>query len=115
MKKILTVSVFALLAVFAASTAFAASPWTQETTYAKKVAGKLDFGVKNLFGGWTALLPSQMGCAANNHKNCPGMCCVKSLGTGLVNAVVDTVGGALHVVTFPIPLDVPLPNDGVQI
>ncbi len=114
MKKTLKIAAFVVLAVFAAGTAFAASPWTTETTYTKKVAGKLDFGVKNLLGGWTALLPGKLPCAKNGHKNCPGMCCIKGLGMGLVDAAVYTVGGALHVATFPIPIDVPLPDNGIQ-
>ncbi len=112
-----SLKVFAVLAVallLSASTASAASPWTMETTYGKKVAGKLDFGVKNLLGGWMAILPCKSGCDVSK-EGCPGMCCAKNLGMGLVNAVVYTVGGALHVVTFPIPVDVPLPNNGIQI
>ncbi len=110
--KIMALLVVALLF---SSSAFAASPWTTEPTYGKKVAGKLDFGAKNLLGGWIALLPCHSGCAKNHYKTCPGMCCVKSLGTGVMNAVVYTVGGALHTATFFIPVDVPLPNNGVQI
>ncbi len=105
---------FVVAAILMASSAYAASPWTTEPTYQKKVAGKLDFGVKNFLGGWTALLPCHSACAMNGHKTCPGLCCVKSLGMGVVNAVVYTVGGALHTATFLIPVDVPLPDNGVQ-
>ena len=115
MKRSIKIMALLVMAVLFTSSAFAASPWTKEATYGKKVAGKLDFGVKNLLGGWMAVLPCHSRCAMNNHKNCPGVCCAKSLGMGLVNAVVYTVGGALHTATFFIPVDVPLPNDGIQI
>ena len=113
-----SLKIFALLAValLVATSAFAASPWTQETTYAKKVAGKLDYGVKNLLGGWLAILPCSSGCDVDSNAKpyCP-IHCAKKLGMGLVNAVTNTVGGALNVATFPIPVDVPIPHDGIQI
>ena len=35
---------------------------------------------------------------------------------GLYYAIADTLGGAIHLVTFPVTsLDVPLPNNGVQL
>lgn len=100
-----------------ATSVFAASPWTMEDTYGEKVAGKLDFGVKNLLGGWMAILPCKSGCDMED-KNAKPYCpvvCTKKLVKGLVNSVVYTVGGALHVVTFPVPVDIPLPNNGIQI
>jgi len=33
----------------------------------------------------------------------------------LVEATVCTIGGALQLVTFPIPADLPLPNNGVDL
>ena len=116
-----TLKVFALLAIalLAATSAFAASSWTQEDTYGKKIAGKLDYGVKNLLGGWLAVVPGvdNSGCDVDSGKDgcCPGVCCVKKMGMGLVNAVAYTVGGALNVATFPVTVDVPILNDGIQI
>lgn len=104
MKKALVVLVVA--AVFLAqAVAFAASPWTQETTYEAKAGAKLQFGLKNLVFGWTELLTKPV--AGNDVIN--------DIGTGLVNAIAYTLGGAAHTATFLIPVDVPLPNDGVQI
>ena len=114
MKRSTKVMAFMAVCLLLASSAFAASPWTTESTYKGKVAAKLDFGVKNLLGGWTELLPCNSACAKDGHKTCPAMCCAKSLGTGIVNAAIYTVGGAVHTATFLIPVDVPLPNDGVQ-
>jgi len=110
-----TMKIFVLLAValLFATSAFADS----QGTYGEKVANKLDYGVKNLLGGWMAILPCSSGCDMDSSKEdcCPGVCCVKKVGMGLVGAVTNTVGGALNVVTFPIPAIVPIPNDGIQI
>ncbi len=104
MKKALVVLVVA--AVFLAQTAaFAASPWTQETTYEAKAGAKLQFGLKNLVFGWTELLTTPI--KGDNFFN--------DVGTGLVNTIAYTLGGAAHTATFLIPVDVPLPNDGVKI
>ena len=115
MKNTLKIAAFVVLAVFAAGTAFAASPWTTEPTYAKKVAGKLDFGIKNLLGGWTAIITGCTKCDRESKEKpyCP-ILCTKKLLRGTLNAAVYTVGGAIHTATFPLPMDVPLPNDGVQ-
>ena len=116
MKKSFKLLTLLAVAMLIATTAFAASPWTQADTYADKVRGKLDFGMKNLLGGWTAIFPCSNGCKMkSDNGGCPSVCCVKNMGMGIVNAITYTVGGALHVVTFPIPVDVPLPGDGVQL
>ena len=91
------------------SMAYAASPWTQETTYGAKLRGKLDFGFKNAFAGWTEIYTEP------KEFHDQGKCAIKGFGTGLVNAVADTLGGILHIATFPITnLDVPLPENGVH-
>ncbi len=107
MKK-MTVGII-LLAVLCltSSVAWAASPWTQETTYSGKLKGKLDFGFKNALAGWTEILTEP----AKDKE-------WKNLGNGLVvgitNGVADTLGGLLHLATFPITnLDIPLPENGV--
>jgi hypothetical protein len=80
---------------------FPRSYWTREKTYMDKISHKLGFGVLNLTAGWTALFyePYYEGW--------------KGLGTGLLYTVTNTAGGAIHAVTFPIPLDVPLPQGGI--
>ena len=85
------------------------SPWTEKTTSAEKTKGKLDFGFKNFFGGWTEIFTEpREACKAKE-------CVIKGIGRGLWNSVADTVGGVLHIATFPIPLDVPLPEGGVNL
>ncbi len=96
--------------LLAGGTAFASnpSPWTQETTNKEKMLGKLDFGMKNLLAGWTELLAQPY--YALKHD----CCALKGFGRGIYYAVADEIGGALHLLTFPITsLDVPLPNGGV--
>lgn len=99
----------ALTIVLACGSAFAASPWTDQPTYKDKVLGKLDFAVKNTLGGWTEIFNRPI----KFHKD--GKNVSEGVIMGVYYAVADTVGGLLHLVTFPIPqIDVPLPNNGVQ-
>jgi hypothetical protein len=101
--------VFLVLAVMLTpALVFAASPWTEKTTYGDKITGKLEFGLKNLFGGWTTIFSEP----TRYHKD--GKNVLAGVGVGLYKSVVYTVGGAVHVVTFPIPVDVPLPDNGVS-
>ncbi len=100
----------ALAILLLPTVAFAASPWTTQTTYGGKVMGKLDFGFKNALGGWTEIITQPK----NHHKGAKDL--LMGVGQGLANAVVYTVGGVLHLVTFPITnLDVPLPGNGVNL
>ena len=90
--------------------AFKASPWTQKTTWGEKAVGKLDFGIKNVFAGWTEIFTEPK--EAHDAKTCV----IKGFFHGVANAGLDTVGGILHIATFPITqLDVPLPEGGVSI
>ena len=99
-----------ILMLMVSNLAFAASPWTTETTYGNKTIKKLGFGAKNLLLGWTEIVRQP-----SKHTS-SGKAFAQSIGQGLFNTVVYTVGGALHVITFPITnLDVPLPQDGVQL
>ena len=114
MKKIAMV----VLVIFAfgcvPSAGWAASPWTHKATYQDKMVGKLGFGLKNLLLGWTELIkePIHHFQKAEHNRLGHGMI---GLGEGLVNAIDETIGGAVHLVTFPVvSLDVPLPHDGVQ-
>ncbi|MBI3307392.1 MAG: hypothetical protein HYZ84_06290 [Candidatus Omnitrophica bacterium] len=110
MKKILIVLLVGVMMASLPGLGYAASPWTQEVGYTNQMKGKLDFGVKNLLGGWTEIFRSPM--RAHEGKTCP----IRGTGIGIVNAVVYTVGGALHTVTFPFTfIDIPLPNNGVQL
>ena len=104
MKKITVfLLVFALLAS-PAFAAFEASPWTSESGYGQKATGKLVFGLKNLLLGWTEIFTEPY-----ESKS------IQGVGKGLFNGIVDTVGGALHTVTFFVPqVDVKLPDGGVD-
>ncbi len=89
---------------------YTASPWTHETGWSNRAIGKLGFGAKNLLLGWTDLFmePKQAMDEGGNF--------FKGLGIGIKDTVENELGGALHVVTFPITaLDVPLPEGGVQL
>lgn len=105
---------FALLvvAMLAPAMAFAGSPWTEKATYNEKAVGKLEFGMKNLLGGWTEILTEPV--AAIDAKEGVAKIAV-AVGRGFVNAAIYMTGGALHLATFPITsLDVPIPNNGVE-
>ena len=87
-----------------------ASPWTSEVGWGKRATAKLGFGVKNLLLGWTDLFvePKEASEAGGNV--------LTGIGVGLKDAVENTLGGAVHIVTFPITcLDAPLPEGGTQL
>lgn len=110
MKKTVAVMLIVMaVAVFGSGPVFAASPWTTEPTWIEKSAKKLEFGLKNALLGWT-----EIGTEAVEYKN-NGKNVFQGVAVGFWEAIVYTVGGALHVATFPIPLDVPLPENGVQL
>ena len=92
------------------SLGFKASPWTTETTWKGQALGKLEFGFKNFFAGWTEIFTEPVeACKAKS-------CVIKGFGRGVFNAILDEVGGLLHIATFPITqLDVPLPEGGVTV
>ncbi len=86
------------------------SPWTSEVGYSNRAIGKLGFGVKNLLLGWTDLFiePKEASDAGEGL--------LKGIGVGLKDAVANTLGGVVHVVTFPITgIDAPLPEGGTQL
>ena len=86
-----------------------ASPWTTETTYEGKLTGKLGFGFKNFLFGWTELF-SEPYQAYKEKSNV-----AKGLGRGIGNTIFDTVGGALHIATFPLDkVDIQLPEGGTD-
>ena len=102
MKKILSLVV--VLCMLLAPLAFAASPWTEEKTYGEKTVGKLGFGLTNTVLGWTKLISTP------NDYSSAGKNVWQGVGQGLMDAAVTTVLGAVQLVTFPIPADVPIPS-----
>ena len=109
-KRFGVVLVLALGVLAAPMLASAASSWADGATYGEKAGGKLKYGVTNLLLGWTSLFrePVQASQAGENV--------FVGLGRGVWNAVGQTVGGAVHSVTFPIPqIDIPLPEGGTDL
>lgn len=96
--------------VAAPSIASAASPWASEMGWGNQAKGKFVYGVKNTLLGWTELFTEPRDAVTSGGNFFVG------LGEGLWNGVGQTVGGVLHLVTFPIPqVDVPLPEGGTQV
>jgi len=88
---------------------YTASPWTSEAGYANRAKGKLIFGVKNLLLGWTDLYTETREAMEAGDNAFLG------LGVGLKDTIENELGGAVHLVTFPITaIDAPLPEGGVQ-
>ncbi len=83
---------------------FEPSPWVKKTPYSERIGCKLGFGVLNFGTGWTALL---------FEPTLPGGFW-KGLGRGVLFTITNMAGGAIHALTFPFPVDIPLPNGGVQ-
>lgn len=87
-----------------------ASPWTSEVGYGTRALSKLGFGIKNLLLGWTDLIvePQETMSAGGNFFT--------GLGIGLKDGIENTLGGVVHIVTFPITgIDAPLPEGGTQL
>lgn len=87
-----------------ANSYFPASPWTKQRPYFEKISHKLGFGLLNVLTGWDALFFEPV----LNDNMWAG------LGKALIYPVTNTAGGAIHALTFPIPVDVPLPEGGVR-
>jgi len=102
MKKIMSLVV--ILSMLLAPVAFAASPWTDKATYGEKTVGKLGFGLTNTVLGWTKLFSTP------NDYSSEGKNVWSGVGQGLMDTVVTTVLGAVQLVTFPIPADIPIPS-----
>ena len=110
MKKLTLFVLLLLLTAMVPGSGWAASPWTAKTTWSEKAIGKLDFGFKNFFGGISEVWTEPWAVRNDKGKLAEGFA------RGIVYAVADIGGGALHILTFPITqVDVPLPNNGVQL
>jgi hypothetical protein len=94
---------FCALAGLAYAGPLQSSDWTQEPTYFGKISQKLGFGFLNITVGWTALFFEPV----KDNNFFIGV--VKGIGY----TVTNTAGGILHAATFPIPLDIPLPQGGI--
>ena len=108
MKKYFMLLALLLLAPSAARAEY--SPWMNATGYSNKAFQKLIYGVQNVALGWTEII-TEPGQHHNNSKQL-----ANSMAKGLMNAVTDTVGGALHAATFPFTtVDVVLPDKGIKL
>jgi hypothetical protein len=97
-----------VVAAPAPSVAGGASPWTQEKRWLDRSDGKFYHGLKNLLLGWTELITEP------DEAMWKGESMLVGLVRGAWNAVGQTAGGALHVLTFPFTqFDIPLPEGGV--
>ncbi len=109
MKNTLKVGLVILILIALPSMAFASSPWVGQASYGKTALDKLSFGLKNTTGGWTEILRRPF----DHGFDGKGM--LLGLGTGIYNTVTYTVGGAMHLGTFPITsLDIAIPDNGVS-
>ncbi len=106
MKKVLALLMLAILMMPAMG--MAASPWTEQKTYSEQVVGKFNFGFKNLLLGGLDIFYEPHRYAAEGKNAWSGF------GKGLIDAPLNIIGGAVHLVTFLIPVDVPLPDNGVN-
>ena len=86
---------------------YTSSTWTNEIGYRKQTISKLGFGLTNFFLGWIDLFNEPY----EDHK--AGKNLFVGIGHGLKDTVCNMLGGALHAVTFFIPVDVPLPDGGL--
>lgn len=110
MKKEWLVAILVFVLFVVPSVALAGSPWTEETGYVNRTNGKLGFGLKNTALGWTEVFTQPYDEAKGGGNAAVGF------GKGIWNTIGQTVGGALHLATFPITtIDVPLPENGNQL
>jgi len=75
----------------------------------------LFFGLKNVLLGWTEPFTEAYKAAGQSKR---GRVVQGAIGfcEGIGNGVIDTIGGAQHVLTFPLTrVDIPLPENGVQL
>ncbi len=70
----------------------------------EKTGGKLSYGLTNTLLGWTKIFSTP------NDYSVAGKNVWQGVGQGLIDASVTTVLGAIHLVTFPIPADIDIPN-----
>lgn|SRR3989338_2430094 len=115
MMKRMLIGLLVLSVLFAASSAYAfelqASPWKNEATTGEKVKAKVVFGLKNTLLGWTEIFTEPYEARQGGAGEF-----LQAIPVGIINAVSDTVGGLLHLVTSPCPaIDIPLPEGGTDI
>jgi hypothetical protein len=89
---------------------FTPSPWTREVGWCRRARAKLGFGLANLLLGWTDLI--------HEPRQAPreGGTVFTGVAVGLKDALENTLGGALHLLTWPLTeFDAPLPEGGIDL
>ena len=85
---------------------YRSAEWKQEQGWLNQSTSKFAYGAKNALFGWTELITEPYEAAMDPKRNV-----VEGLGKGLWNGIGKTVGGAVDLVTFPMPeLSVPMPQ-----
>lgn len=108
MKKLLIIPTLLCFLLSTPSVSYAdPSPWTNNATYLDKAFGKFEFGLLNFLGGWSEILTRPARYSEDDKNFFVG------IGHGFLNGLIFTAGGAAHLVTFPVPIDIPLPEGGV--
>ena len=109
MKKRIVILFTAITLAIAPFPLYAASPWLQKTSYGERTSAKLTFGLANTMLGWIDLFyePNRF---HNDGKNVWA-----GFAKGLIDTVLNEVGGAFHLATFMLPFDFILPDNGVDL
>ena len=89
---------------------FKNAEWKQEQGWFNQSTSKFAYGTKNVLFGWTELLTEPYEAAVDPKRDV-----LEGIGAGLWNSVGQTLGGAVDLVTFPLPdFSVPLPEGGTK-
>ncbi len=90
---------------------------TRLQVYKKNVDEKFSFGMANFLTGWTEIIsePLEHTSKESGKKN-RSLAFMSGFGAGLLNGSLDTIGGAVTILTSPVPrLKIPLPENGVDL
>ena len=92
----------ALLLMIALAPSAVATPWAEKEGYGEKTKGKLAFGLRNTFLGWTEMFSEPKRYKFDlNKSEWEGFC------MGISKFVFYTADGLIQLATFPIPVDFP--------
>jgi hypothetical protein len=92
----------ALLLMIALAPSAVATPWAEKEGYGEKTKGKLAFGLRNTFLGWTEMFSEPKRYKFDLKKSeWEGFC------MGISKFVFYTADGLIQLATFPIPVDFP--------
>ncbi|OQA56289.1 MAG: hypothetical protein BWY42_01073 [Candidatus Omnitrophica bacterium ADurb.Bin277] len=99
--------VFSILVLVSQPSAALATPWAEKQTYGEKIRGKLAFGLRNTFLGWTEMFSEPKRYKFDlNKSEWEGFC------MGISKFVFYTAGGLIQLASFPVPVDFPDVGEG---